>query len=188
MSIYYAIEFDDQTMKKLKEKQFEVKRNSIQGDFVQPETFHITVLFCVGGYGGYSRSDYVKALDEMGKRYNHKQFSLNLQNFGQFPGRDNNGNVVWVGVKNSFPLYQIKSDLEETIKDMNVKIEPSQFKGYTPHITMAYNCLLKEEFNTVFDDNEEITIKSISLWDSFKSKNQDKESHVYNKVHELFFS
>jgi len=189
MSIYFAVEFDEKTNKRLKEKQHLLKLNSTQGDFVQPETFHITVTFCVGGYTGYSRSDYMKALDEFGKRYKDKlkPFDLKLQNFGQFPGRDDNGNVVWVGVRDSFPLYEIKKDLEETIQSMQFKMEKSQFKGYTPHITMAYDCKLKEDFNTLFEEDEPVTIKSVCLWDSFKSGKNGNEAHVYNKVHELFF-
>lgn len=189
MSIYFAVEFDERTNQRLREKQLLVKQNSIQGDFVQPETFHITTLFCVGGNSGYSRSDYVKALDEFGRRYKDKlkPFDLKLQNFSQFPGRDSDGNVVWVGVRDSFPLYELKKDLEETIESLQVKIEKTQFKAYTPHITMAYDCILKEEFNTLFEEDEPVTIKSLCLWDSFKSKNYDKEAHVYNKVHELFF-
>lgn len=186
MSIYFAVEFDERTNQRLKEKQFILKQNSIQGDFVQPETFHITVLFCVGGYGGYSRSDYMKALDEFGKRYKEKlkPFDLKLQNFGNFPGKgDATGDVVWVGVRDSFPLYEVKKDLEETIGSMQLKMEPNQHGGYTPHITMAYDCLLKEGFNVLFDEDEPVTIKSLCLWDSFKVK----ETHVYNKVHEIFF-
>lgn len=186
MSIYFAVEFDERTNQRLKEKQFLVKQNSTQGDFVQPETFHITVLFCVGGYTGYSRSDYIKALDEYGKRFKDKlkPFDLKLQNFGQFPGRNDNGNVVWVGARDSFPLYELKNDLAETIQSLQVKIEPSQHNGYTPHITMAYDCVLKDDFNTLFEDDEPVTIKSVVLWDSFKVNG---ETHVYNKVHELFF-
>lgn len=185
MSIYYAVEFDERTIQRLKEKQLLLKQNSKQGNFVQPETFHITVMFCVGGYTGYSRSDYIKALDEFGKRYKHKYrpFNLRLQNFGQFPGEQSDeGNIVWVGVRDSFPLYQIKKDLEETIKSMQIKMEPPQFKGYTPHITMAYNCILNDGFNTLFEEDEPVPIRSICLWDSFKAN----DTYIYNKVYELF--
>lgn len=186
MSIYYAVEFDEQTMKRLFLKQLEVKQNSIQGDFVQPETFHITVLFCAGDGTGYSRTDYKNALDELGKKYTPKQFQIKLENFGQFKNNDN-GSVVWVGVRDSFPLYELKKNLEQTLHDMNVHIEKTQFKGYTPHITMGYDVILKDNFNTNFIDNEPVTIKSIVLWDSFKSGKNGKESYVYNKIHELYF-
>lgn len=188
MSIYFAVEFDEKTNQRLKEKQFLIKQNSIQGDFVQPETFHITLTFCVGGDGGYSRGDYINALDEFGKRFKekHKPFDLKLQNFCKFPGRNDNGDVVWVGVRDSFPLYEIKNDLEETIQSLQVKIEKSQHNGYTPHITMAYDCILKDGFSTLFEEDEPVTIKSIVLWDSFKAGKNGNESHVYNKVHELF--
>ncbi|MNN69142.1 RNA 2',3'-cyclic phosphodiesterase [compost metagenome] len=144
-------------------------------------------MFCVGGTSGYSRKDYIHALDELGRRYNPRQFNIQLQNFGQFEGKGEEGNTIWVGVKNSLPLYELKRNLEQTIKSLNVHIEPSQFKGYTPHITMGYNVVVKDDFELFFEDDEEITIKSLSLWDSFKAKNQDKESHIYNKIHELFF-
>lgn len=182
MSVYIAVEFDKDTMKKLAQKQLIVKQNSKQGDFVQPETFHITVLFCHGGTSGYSRGDYVEAMNEMGRRYNPKQFDVKLQNFNQFK-RDEGGSVVWVGVRDSFPLYQIKKQLEETMQSLQISVEKSQFKGYTPHITMSYDTILNEDFNTLFEDDEPIKIKSIALWDSFKAN----ETYIYNKVHELFF-
>lgn len=186
MSIYYAVEFDEQTMKKLALKQLEVKQGSEKGDFVQPETFHITILFCVGGDSGYSRKDYIEALDEFGKRYNPKQFDLRLQNYGQFHN-GGDGAVVWAGVRDSLPLYEIHKNLKETLHSMNVKVEKTQHNGYTPHITMGYDVVLKETFNTLFEDDEPITIRSISLWDSFKAGKNDNSAHVYNKVHELFF-
>lgn len=186
MSIYYAIEFDEQTKKKLSLKQLEVKQGSTQGDFVQPETFHITVLFCAGGNSGYSREEYINALDEFSKRYNPKPFNVRLQNFGKFQN-DGEGAVVWVGVRDSLPLYEIQKNLKETLHSMNVKVEKTQFSGYTPHITMGYDVVLSETFTELFEDEEPITIKSICLWDGFKSRNQDKEAHVYNKIHEVFF-
>lgn len=188
MSIYFAVEFDAKTNKRLIEKQNLLKQNCVQGNFVQPETFHITVTFCVGGYTGYSRTDYIKALDEFGKRFKGKiqPFDLKLQNFGKFPGRNDNGDVVWVGVRDSFPLYEIKKGLEETIQSMQVKMEKPQFHGYTPHITMAYDCILKDGFSTLFEEDEPVTIKSVCLWDSFKAGKNGSEAHVYNKVHELF--
>lgn len=183
MSIYYAIEFDENTMKRLRLKQLEVKQFSEKGDFVQPETFHITMLFCAGGVSGYSRKDYISALDEFKKRYDPKQFDLKLQNYGQFDN-GGEGKVIWVGVKDSLPLYEINKNLKETLHSLNVKVEKTNHKGYTPHITMGYNVVLKEEFNTLFEDEEPITIKSISLWDSFKAN----EAHIYNKVHEIFLT
>jgi 2'-5' RNA ligase len=185
LSIYFAVELEKKTIDKLKEKQLYLKQNSVSGDFSQPETFHITVLFCAGGNSGYQRDDYKKALDEMGRRFNPKPFDMKLQNFGKFPSRDGSaGDTFWVGVRDSFPLYELKKNLEETIQSMQVKIENAQFKGYTPHITMGYNVILKDSFNDLkFDDNDSFTVKSLCLWDGFKAN----EAHVYNKVHELFF-
>lgn len=184
MSIYFAVEFDNKTIQKLKQKQLIIKQNCKQGDFVQPETFHITILFGVGGDSHNARSDYIKVLDEFGRRFKnkYKPFNIKLQNFGQFPNGGEEGNVVWIGVRDSFPLYQIKKDLEKVIEDMGVKKEKSQFPNYIPHITMAYNCILNEGFQTQFEDDEPITIKSICLWDSFKTN----DTYIYNKVHELF--
>lgn len=186
MSVYIAVEFDEKTMKKLALKQLIVKQNSSKGDFVQPETFHVTVLFCQGGTSGYSRNDYMRAMDEMGNRFKPQPFEVTLQNFNQFKN-DDSGSVVWVGLKNTFPLYQIKKQLEETMQSLQVKIEKSQHNGYTPHITMGYDVVMNEDFEMNFEDDEPITIKSICLWDSFKSRNGNKEAYIYNKVHELKF-
>lgn len=182
MSIYYAIEFEKNTIEKLKQYQLKAKQNSYFGDFVQPETFHITILFCAGDGTDYSRTDYINALDKFSEIYKPKKFEIQLENYGQFHN-GGEGSVVWVGVKNSFPLYNIKKNLEQTIRNMNVKIEKSNHKTYTPHITMGYDVKLKEDFNCLFEDNEEITIKSLVLWDSFKAN----DTHVYNKIHEIYF-
>jgi 2'-5' RNA ligase len=184
VSVYIAVEFDPKTMQRLKQKQLIVKHNSKKGDFVQPETFHVTVLFCKGGNAGYKREDYVKAIDEMGKRYNPKSFQVQLENFGQFENGGDEGNVVWVGLKNSLPLYEIKKQLQETMQSLQVSIEKSQFPGYTPHVTMGYNVIINDNFDCKFEDEEPVTIKSIALWDSFKAN----DAYVYNKVHELFFN
>lgn len=182
MSIYYAIEFDSETKNYIYQYQTILKQNSVSGDFSDKESFHITVLYV--GNDIKDRKSYMEVLDKLKEKFNPKPFEIYLQNFNFFDNNgDSEGKIAWIGVKNSFPLYQLKYNIESIIKEMDLYVEPNRFNGYIPHITMGYNVVMSNTLNTVFVDDKPIKIKSICLWDSFKAN----DTYITNKIYEVFF-
>lgn len=180
MGMYFAIEFEKEVINKLNQRQVVLKQNSESGDWSDKESFHITVLYA--GKDIIDRKQYMEALDQLKEKFKPQPFELKMQNYGFFPGQGE-GKVAWVGVKNSLPLYQLKYDLETTLKEMNVVVEPSRFNGYTPHITMGYDVVVNEGFNSQFEDDTIITVKSLCLWDSYKAN----DTYITNKIYEIKF-
>lgn len=180
MGLYYAIEFENDIKNKLYQKQVEIKQNSTSGDFSDKEGFHITVTYI--GKDINNRKQYMDALDLYKEKYNPEPFELKLQNINSF-NNGGEGEIVWIGVKDSLPLYEIKHNLTSLLHEINAPIEKDKHGGYTPHITMGYNVVLKEDFKRKFEDTTPIKVKSICLWDSFKAN----DTYITNKIYEVNF-
>lgn len=180
MSIYYAIEFDRATCNRLAQRQLELKHNSKSGDWSDKESFHITVQYV--GKDIIDRKSYMEAMEKLISKFNPRPFELTFQNFGFF-GEQNEGRVAWIGLKNSLPLYQLKTDLVKVLKENNLEYD-TKFPNYNPHITMGYDVEVNQGFNTKFEDNFPVTIKSLCLWDSFKAN----DTYITNKIYEVFFN
>ena len=87
------------------------------------------------------------------------------------------GGAMWVGVDNSFRLYQIHYGLEEKLKQVGYQKPKSKFVGYTPHITMAYNT---PKIDFTFKMNKvAIPLSNITLWNSFKVNGQYVDNFLY---------
>lgn len=183
-SLYIAVEFDNETKKKLEKKQLILKQNSKNGDFEDSSKFHITIRFLSKNE---EHSDLaIEGLKLFKQKYPYSKFKVNAANFYRFEQ-----GVSWIGVHNSFPLYKIKYQLEECLKEVGFPLKKDTYNGYTPHITMGYNVDELENWNKEFEPIE-IEIDNINLWNGFKvyDSNDNKEKnyvHIHNKLFDVKF-
>lgn len=106
------------------------------------------------------------------KRYN-RTIQVQADSFCQF-----NNNIHWIGLSNSFILYQIKNEFEALAQQLNINLLKDQF-NYTPHITIAFNAKRIEPFNTKFDPID-LNINSIILW-GYDEK--IRNAHISSALH-----
>lgn len=174
-SLYIAVEFNDEDKAKLAEKQLYLKQNSKKGDFEDPTKFHITVKFLSNN--DIDNELAIKALQLFKERYKVNKFNITAKDFYQF-----DHNVSWIGVNNSLPLYEIKYQLDDCLKEVGFPLKKDKFKQYTPHITMGYNVIHNDDFNSKFDGIN-ICIDNISLWNGFKAN----DKYIHNFIYRVDF-
>lgn len=170
MSLYLAVEIDDESKKLLNEKQVYLKQNAI-GNFEDPTRFHITVRYL--SKDEVNNKEAIEGLKLFDKLYHPSKFEIIAKDFHRF-----DKGVEWIGVDNSLPLYEIKYQIEDCLLKSNFPLKEDKFKGYTPHITMGYDV---EELSTLNNKFEgiPIIINNISLWNGFKANGEHIHSFIY---------
>mgnify|MGYP000863366117 CR=1 FL=1 len=147
-------------------------KQKTHGDWEDPEDFHITL-----DYIGEDESGADKVVEAM--HLFEKEIDSSMYNQYIFGNKVNrfDGGAMWVGVDNSFRLYQIHYGLEEKLKQVGYQKPKSKFVGYTPHITMAYNT---PKIDFTFKMNKvAIPLSNITLWNSFKVNGQYVDNFLY---------
>jgi 2'-5' RNA ligase len=174
MSLYLAIELNDQTKSQLAIYQTVLKQNSVSGEFDDPTRFHITVRFlsedCV------EPNLAIQALKLYETLYKPKKFEISAQNFGTFDGDDP---ATWIGVNNCLPLYQLKHDVDDCLETVGYPMPKDKFPNYVPHITMGFGLQIKPEFNLKFEPGISIVIDNVSLWNGFKANDTYIANYLY---------
>lgn len=159
-SLYLAVDFNNETKELLAKKQILLKQYST-GEWEDPSKFHITVKFLAEEQINANTALLaMKMFDEM---YKPNKFEVIANGFRQF-----DHGVAWIGVDNSFPLYQIKYQIEECLRKCNFPLQPERFDGYTPHITMAYDFNNPNLGTINFQEPLPLIVDNLSLWASPK--------------------
>ena len=99
--------------------------------WVKSNNLHLTIKFI-----GYTPESFINKIIEVIKpiTYNHKPFSMVIENTGCFPIPDR-PRVLWMGVTgNLSPLLLLVSQIEEGLLQLGFPKERIEFK---PHITLA---------------------------------------------------
>ena len=159
-SLYMSVDITDrQTIDSLKYCQILAKQK-IKGNFVDDNSFHITVDFL-----GDNETDInlvKEAMNLFKERYGEEYHSFYV--FANTLNRFDMG-AAWIDVNNSFKLYQIHYLLQQLYQEVGYQKKKDKFEGYTPHITFAYDT---EEFIPFKLPRTPILVDNISLWNSPK--------------------
>ena len=148
-------------------------KQQCNGDWEEPSAFHITIDFL-----GEDETDYDKAEEAMHifhQRYNKYDY-IGKSLYGNLVNTFEGG-VLWIGVDNSWLLYDIRYKLREIYTEVGYTPAPDKFKGYTPHITMAYNIDMKPSIEM---KPVTIPLTNISLWNSFKVNDAYVDNVLYS--------
>ena len=172
-SLYLAVDITDrETIAQLSYCQTLVKQK-IKGDYVDPNSFHITVSFL---NDSEDNNELVKqAMNLFKERYS------DIHSFYVFAHHVNRFDMsaAWLDVENAFTLYKIKHALDALMKEVGYESQ-NKFDEYVPHITLAYN---SEEFDSFKVPKTPILINSVSLWNSPKMN----DTYVTNALHKITF-
>lgn len=171
-SLYLAVMIDDKkTRDALAFYQTLVKQKVSNGpDWVQPETFHVTVDFL----GDTERDadlvvDALKDVERRITRHNEFVFASGVHRFEQ--------GAAWVGVNQSLKLYQVRNALREAMTARGYELPKSRFDGYTPHITLGFD--VPDVDLSVSGFNIPVAFDNITVWNSFKCNGSYVENSLY---------
>ncbi len=129
MRLFVAIELPE----RIRERIVKVQRE-LQGlggvSWVRGENLHLTLKFL-----GNVKEDRLKEVKGVVERValSSSPFSLNIRGVGCFPTLKR-PRVVWVGVENHTPLYDLQRELEEAFEGIGFEREKRPFH---PHITFG---------------------------------------------------
>ena len=173
--LYIALPVNDETTRaQLAAKQTLISQNTT-GDWEPPETFHVTIDFL----GEVSSDDTLLVVEAM-KRLEANAVDLGLHGryvFVHGVHRFNHG-VIWLGLDQSMVLYKINHALREYMADLGYQHRKDDFDGYTPHITMGYEC---GDVPDLPDDAPGVPLHvgQIVLWNSPKCNGTYIENSLY---------
>jgi len=173
MSLYLAVEISDEDKNKLAEKQVYLKQHCTAEEFEDPTKFHITVRFVSENEQQHEKI--IEALKLWQEKYQLSKFQVTAKNFGQFEQ-----GVIWIGVHDCLPLYQMKHQIEECCIEVGNQLRKDDFPNYIPHITMGSGVQESSSLNTVFDGIP-ILVDNVSLWNGFKCN----DSYIHNKLFDI---
>ena len=137
MRLFIAIQFPPEIVSHLEIIQKELMRHTLSGHFVESSNLHLTVLFL--GEMEATRLNMVK--DAM-RRITVPSFSVLLQDVSSFKTQE--GRLYYVNVKKNDQLETIVAELKETLNRFGFSLENKEYK---PHITLAREVVLEEEFD-----------------------------------------
>lgn len=173
MSLYLAIELEREDKQKLFEKQLYLKKHCEAEKWEDMDGFHITVKF-IGE--DHDFTNIIPILRKWEQEYNPKIVQVDAKNFYRFEQ-----GVSWIGVANSFPLYQYKHQIEEVAMKLGHQLKKDDHDGYTPHITMGYGVKESNSLNREFESIP-VTVNNITLWGYAPKVNG---VHVTNELYKI---
>lgn len=178
MRVFFAVEFDEETKKYIKDIQNIIRENSDKGNFSHEENFHLTVRFI--GEVEQSEIDKLKtSLDEAVKHI--KPFSFKFTKPGFFSR--GNKKIMWIGTKNEDGmLNRLYNSLEYALSNNEYEKEDRQ---YNPHITLSRETILKDGFENELKRIDvkplEVKVNSISLMESTRINGKLTYRPIYIK-------
>ena len=137
MRLFYAVNFDNTTIKQLLDFQDMLRAQAVKGNFTLPDNLHLTLAFI-----GEVSPDRSGPLLQIAETFKVTPFELRLQGLGRF--RRDGGDILWVGIEESKSLSSIYNKLNSHITDAGFHIEKRKF---TPHLTLARGARLRPEFD-----------------------------------------
>lgn len=180
MRLFIAIDFNKEVKDNLENIIMELKKSSIQGNFVDCNNLHVTLSFL-----GELESDQLvqKAMDEAVKKTNLEEFIIVINGLGKFKGRE--GNILWAGIEQNKKLYHLQKCLTQELKTSGFHVEDREYK---PHLTLARKTVMEtgfhfEQFSIKISPIEQ-KISKISLMKSEMVKGK----LVYTKIYEKSLS
>lgn len=171
MRSFIGINFSRELKEQLARIQKAVRAESLKGSFKHVDNFHITLKF-LGEMQEAQTAAIARKLEAIAAQY--PSFALKLQDLGCFKGKEGI-RTLYIGLGgDTKALLQINREVESAMEEVGFAREK---KPYTPHITIAQNLILKEDFEKlkkkiVLPDDQEIRVDKIELIKSEQIQNK----------------
>ena len=163
MRVFYAVEFEDDVKRYVKDVQDIVKTTTVSGNFTHYTNFHLTLKYIGNIYNG-EFDELCQCLDDVATIT--KPFVIRIGDIGVFHKK--NSSILWVGVtKGKKKLKQVFQKLEQEV--VTSGFEP-EIRNYRPHITLGKKVVFSEGSftNGLPYYDHDIEVKSITLFQSHR--------------------
>lgn len=143
MRTFIAFEFDNILKTRISLIQDKLKKLSTKGRWTHTDNFHLTLKFL-----GDTTIEQCERIEEQLSNTldSSNAVNLSLDDIGFFPG-NTEIRVLWLGLKGEIKaLQKLNNDIEESMFKLGYEREK---RNFNPHITLARNIVLKDNFNIV---------------------------------------
>lgn len=129
MRLFVALDLPENVHQKLRGLIDELKRESLDIRWVNPEGIHVTLKF-IGHVDEAKAHDIQQAL---GKIHSDHPVTMEFRGMGFFPN-ERRPRVAWCGVEGSENLSTLAGNIENAVEPLGIEREARDFK---PHLTLA---------------------------------------------------
>lgn len=178
MRSFIGLNFSSETKEDLSKIQRQIREHASKGRFKHVDNFHITLKF-LGEIEPGQSEEIAKKLEEIAGE--QKSFELNLQDIGQFKGRESI-RTLYIGLGGNIDaLKRLNEDTEASMELLGFKKEG---RPYTPHITISQDLILNlpfEELKRKIDMSKTHTI-NVDKIELIKSE-QIQNKRIYTPIY-----
>ena len=158
MRIFIAVQLDNNTKSHLKSMIHSLEPNFIKARYTEPENYHITLQFI----GDADKSTFNRTAAAL-KRASALNQSLTIFTEGTRSFRKGRKHIIYCSTAESSKLKKLQVDVCNELKKSGVEFREGKF---TPHITLAREAVLIDEFPELSFQKQKINISAIHLMES----------------------
>lgn len=156
MRVFYALTFNKEAKLNMLEYRNDFANNSIEGAFVNPNNFHLTLEFI-----GEVNEKELNLLTNLLYEFKNYPKDLIVSYIGSFKRK--NKEVVWLGIEDNNELMMLQKQLRKLLINNNFNIEN---RNYKPHITIGRQVLRADPREDVIIQPLKLPIHSMALMES----------------------
>ena len=171
MRSFIGINFSREMKEQLAGLQGDIRIAAVKGSFKHVDNFHITLKFLGEIEEGHT-TGIAEQLERLARQ--HHRFELKLQDLGCFRGREGI-RTLYIGLGGALSaLIRLNKEVESAMEGLGFDRDR---KPYTPHITLAQNLILKEDFEKlkkriILPQDQVIKVDKIELIKSEQIQNK----------------
>jgi len=174
MRLFISVNIEEKLRETLLEKIEALRENSRKGRFPLQENLHITLVFI-------GETDDVDAVKQAMDGISSQQFGMKFGQVGKFKRRE--GDIYFIGLKRNRILHSVYEQLSKALAEKGFRMEE---RGFTPHLTLGRNVVLKDDFDIggysagIADMDLKMKVEKISLMKSERIEGKLTYTEIYH--------
>lgn len=140
MRLFIAIDFSQIIKNELEETMSELKRQGMTGNYIDPESTHLTLAFL-----GETKTEKAQEIAEILRSLPVPHMQISFSSLGHF------GDLYWIGVQENPVLKKYVSDLRKALDNAGISYDRKPFR---PHVTIVRRAHVKEKPAVAFPEQE----------------------------------
>jgi len=150
-------------------------------NWIEPSKMHITLHF-LGDISYQKISQIQEVVNQTAKEF---PLLLTMKDIGTFE-KNELPDVLWVGILKNEALSKLYEKLAQKLEAIDVEIENTDAKNYTPHVTLTNLRTDDKAKKAIKERLQKIMVGEIGVWDSnaieLISSTQTQEGSVYKVI------
>ena len=167
--MFIAINFNEDTRRRLVVFRDDLQTSSMSGNFSLPENIHLTLAFL-----GECDAEQTAAAKAVMGEIDFQLFEIRVERIGHF--KRQGGDIWWAGIKGTAPLTGLRQRLTEGLGLQGFKLDTRKF---SPHVTLGREIMTKASPWQIEAFGE--TVTKIDLMKSERIRGKLTYTAVYTK-------